>query len=123
MEPRNKDVCHEKDKLGLFVLAGMIMLVIGGIVFGLFHNNGLPDGADGLLGTIIAGLLLFARDLVSAIRAGWEEVTRGKVNEQLAKAAPVLEDKAAPQSASDAAEQVAHKAQAEADRIAGQTER
>jgi hypothetical protein len=105
MSREEKDACHQWDKLGLFSLAGLVLAIVGGIVFGLFHNKGLPDGSDGLLGTIIAGLLLFARDLVAAVRAGWEEVTRGKVNEQLAAKPGDLPP--APEDARQAANQVA----------------
>ncbi|KKC24679.1 hypothetical protein WP12_17750 [Sphingomonas sp. SRS2] len=83
-----EDPCHRRDKLGLFILAGLVVLVLGAIVIGTFRTGGVPDKGDVLLGGIATGLILFLRDLVAAVRAGWEEVTRGKTNEQLAKGSP-----------------------------------
>jgi hypothetical protein len=81
------DVEHSKDKLGLFLLAGLVVLVLGGIVLGVFWRVSVPDKGDVLLGGISTGLILFLRDLVNAVRTSWEEVTRGKTNEALAQSA------------------------------------
>ena len=83
-----EDDCHRLDKLGLFALAGLVVVVLGLIVAGTYWTRGVPEKGDVLLGGIATGLILFLRDLVAAVRAGWEEVTRGKVNEQLAQARP-----------------------------------
>lgn len=112
-----KDPCHNGDKIGLFALAGLVLCIIAGIAFGLFHNKGLPDGADGLLGTMLAGLLLFGREIISTIKASWEEVTRSKTNDQLAASGPLIETPVVPETAKDAAEQVAGAATAEAEKI------
>jgi len=82
--PRQPDPEHTKDKLGLFVLAGLVVAVLGIIVVGTYWTQGVPDKGDVLLGGIATGLILFLRDLVNAVRSSWEEVTRGKVTEQLA---------------------------------------
>jgi hypothetical protein len=121
MKKLGDDICHKWDKLGLFLLAGLVVLVIGGIVFGTYATKSVPDKGDVLIGGIATGLILFLRDLVAAVRAGWEEVTRGHVNEQLAKSGPV-EQTVVPDSVKDAADQVAAEAQAEADRIGHQVE-
>src|SRR5687768_12316020 len=73
------DRCHRLDKLGLFLLAGLVVIVLGVIVIGTYWTKTVPDKGDVLLGGIATGLILFLRDLVAAVRAGWEEVTRGKV--------------------------------------------
>lgn len=91
------DPCHQWDKLGLFALAGLVVLVLGAMVVGTFWAGTVPDKGDVLLGGLATGLILFLRDIVAAVRAGWEEVTRGKTNEQLAKGAPPP-----PQAADDA---------------------
>ncbi len=88
MKRLTDDPCHQWDKLGLFGLAALVVLVLGAIVAGTFLTRTVPDKGDVLLGGIATGLILFLRDLVAAVRAGWEEVTRGKTNEQLAKSAP-----------------------------------
>ena len=77
------DPCHSWDKLGLFVVAGMVVTVLGGIVAGTFMGSGVPDKGDVLLGGLATGLILFLRDLVTAIRASWEEVTRGETIKSL----------------------------------------
>jgi hypothetical protein len=109
------DNCHRLDKLGLFLLAGLVVIVLGVIVVGTYWTNAVPDKGDVLLGGIATGLILFLRDLVAAVRAGWEEVTRGKVNEQLAAAGPAKPP--TPPDAAEAADQVATAAEAEAERI------
>lgn len=85
MTCRPADPEHSRDKLGLFVLAGLVVVVLGVIVGGVYWTRGVPDKGDVLLGGISTGLILFLRDLVNAVRSSWEEVTRGKVTEQLAQ--------------------------------------
>ena len=75
---------HRSDKLALFILAGLVVLVLGGVVLGVFWRSVVPDKGDVLLGGITTGLILFLRDLVNAVRTSWEEVTRGKITDQLA---------------------------------------
>lgn len=86
MSDRHPDPEHARDKLGLFILAGLVVLVLGLIVGGVYWTRGVPDKGDVLLGGISTGLILFLRDLITAVRSSWEEVTRGKVTEQLANA-------------------------------------
>lgn len=114
MKDLERDPCHSYDKLGLFVLAGLICFVLGAIVIGTYWTKGVPDKGDVLLGGIATGLILFLRDLVSAVRGSWEEVTRGKTNEALSKAAPTMD---VPPDASAAAERVADAAVSEAERM------
>lgn len=79
---------HRSDKLALFILAGLVVAVIGGIAFGVFWRSLVPDKGDVLLGSIVTGLILFLRDLVNAVKASWEEVTRTRVTDQLAAGSP-----------------------------------
>lgn len=102
------DPCHERDKKGLFRLAGLVVVVLGCMVVGPFVAGHLPEKSDVLLGGIATGLILFLRDIVAAVRAGWEEVTRSKTNEQLAKGAPPKAP--VPEDAADAANSVANAA-------------
>lgn len=115
----NADPCHRWDKLGLFILAGLVVVVLALIVGGTYWSDaGVPEKGDVLLGGIATGLILFLRELVALVRAGWEEVTRGKVNEQLARATPAADP--APQTAQDAATDVALAAEHRADEIKGE---
>lgn len=114
------DPCHSWDKLGLFVVAGMVVTVLGGIVAGTFMGSGVPDKGDVLLGGLATGLILFLRDLVTAIRASWEEITRGETLKTLGSAAP--NDYAPPPAGvEEAADQVAEAAADEAQAISGKT--
>lgn len=79
---------HRTDKLALFCLAGLVVMVLGGVVLGVFWRSVVPDKGDVLLGGITTGLILFLRDLVNAVRGSWEEVTRGKITDQLGASAP-----------------------------------
>lgn len=110
------DPCHAKDKLALFCLAGFVVAVLGAIVVGVFWAKVVPDKGDVLLGGVATGLILFLRDLVQAVRTSWEEVTRAETNKQLAGSGPPKLP-SAPQTAVDAADQVAGAAADAADRI------
>ena len=112
------DPCHSWDKLGLFVVAGMVVTVLGGIVAGTFMGSGVPDKGDVLLGGLATGLILFLRDLVTAIRASWEEITRGETLKTLGSTAPI-DNTPIPAGVEEAADQVAEAAANEADVIAG----
>jgi hypothetical protein len=117
---RGGDHCHKLDKLGLFILAGLVVGVLGAIVVGTFWTRAVPDKGEVLIGGISTGLILFLRDIVAAVRAGWEEVTRNQVNEQLAlsKPAPRLLPSPKPLAgAGAAAEDVAAAAEDRAEEI------
>lgn len=115
MKPLDEDPCHAWDKIGLFILAGMVVAVLGLIVYGSFWGPDEKEINEGLLGTVGAGLLLYGRDIVGAVRSSWEEVTRSKTNDQLAAGRP--SDVAVAADAKEAAEQVAEAAEAEAETI------
>ena len=108
---------HRSDKLALFVLAGLVVLVLGGVVLGVFWRSVVPDKGDVLLGGITTGLILFLRDLVNAVRSSWEEVTRGKITDQLAASSGPME--IAPHDAREAADEVAGAATDAAAKIGG----
>lgn len=89
MNPLQKDPEHRTDKLALFVLAALVVTVLGVIVVGvLWSEEGVPDKADVLLGGISTGLILFLQRLVDAVRSSWEEVTRGKQIEASTQTVP-----------------------------------
>jgi len=115
----NVDPEHRSDKLALFILAGLVVLVLGGVVLGVFWRSVVPDKGDVLLGGITTGLILFLRDLVNAVRTSWEEVTRGKITDQLAASTGPGEP--SPQDAKQAAQQVASAATDAADKIEATT--
>lgn len=79
------DTEHRWDKLALFILAGLIIIVIGLVVLGVFLK-GVPEKGDAVLGGIVTGLLLFLRDLVTAVRTSWEGQQWGKMADNLAAA-------------------------------------
>lgn len=89
-----RDAEHMYDKFGLFVLAGMVVVVLGGMVVGMYMTRAVPDKGDALLGTIATGLILFLRDLIAAVRTSWEERSRTIITEKLADSAPKSEDAA-----------------------------
>jgi hypothetical protein len=120
------DPCHSKDKLALFIIAGLVVGVLGLMVALPFmvtpgkdgSIRGLPDKADVLLGGIATGLILFLRDLVQAVKASWEEVTRAETNKQLAASGPANEPP--PKNAVEAADRTAGAALEEAGKIKGE---
>lgn len=116
MNPTDKDVCHSWDKIGLFILAALVVLVLLAVVVGTYWTQGVPDKGDVLLGGIATGLILFLRDLINAVRSSWEEQTRAATNEQLARSAPAV---TVPDDAAAAADAVASAAAREADQITG----
>lgn len=115
-----QDTEHARDKLGLFLLAALVVMVLGVIVVGVYWTRGVPDKGDVLLGGISTGLILFLRDLVNAVRSSWEEVTRGKVTEQLAQSGPAPDNTPPPKDVVEAAQDTADAAQTKADKIKGE---
>lgn len=111
------DVEHRLDKLGLFILAGLVVLVLGLVVGGVFFRGTVPDKGDVLLGGISTGLILFLRDLVNAVRSSWDAVTQSRTMDALSKAGPVTDNAAVPESVAEAADQTAQAATDEAEKI------
>lgn len=86
------DPCHAKDKLGLFVMGGLSLMVLLTIVIGVFIIQSqaleksatvMTDGAYALLGSVVTGVIGFSGRIIDAIKASWEEVTRADTNKQL----------------------------------------
>lgn len=110
---------HTADKRALIVLAWLCIIVIGGVVAGTYFSDEkdkVPPEAFGLLGSIVTGILLFMRDIVSAIRASWAEFTNAKTTDLLAGAAPPPIEPA-PKDAAEAARQTADAADNKAAQI------
>ena len=91
MKPLENDPCHSWDKIGIFALAALVVVVLLVMVIGAIWGPPDKEINETLLGTIAAGLLLYARDIVTAVRSSWEEVTRSKTNDQLAAGKPAGE--------------------------------
>jgi hypothetical protein len=109
-----RDPCHGRDKLGLFILAGMALAIIGVIVIGCFRK-GIPEKSDVLLGSIVTGVLLYGRDIINVIRSSWQDQTMSKMGDQLA-ASPAAGGPV-PKDAKEGAEQVAEAAADKSDAI------
>jgi len=76
-----------KDRRALLWLAGLALVILGGIAYGALDTR-VPNDSQTLLGAIAAGLLLFARDIVTTIRAAWTDERTGDLTSHLAKSAP-----------------------------------
>jgi len=76
-----------RDRQYLFGLAGLALLILGGIAAGAITSR-IPNDSQTLLGAISAGVLLFARDIVTTIRAAWTDERTGALTDQLAGSAP-----------------------------------
>lgn len=110
----------DKDKLGMFIIAGMVVVVLGGIVWGSFDgDSGKADQWEALLGTVATGLILFLRDLIAAVRGSWSEVPQGKAISGLTANATVPQGVDVPQDAAEGARVVADAADATATNLEG----
>lgn len=98
---------HQTGLVILALLAGGLLYLIGN-TFSIIGSHIGPDGrvpsaeAFGL-----TALLLSFREVIGAIRGVWDNDSRNKLTDKLADAQPAPPTQAAPQSAIDAAEQVA----------------
>lgn len=111
------DTEHRWDKLALFLLAALVVVVLGIMVVGVYWTKIVPEKGDVLLGGIATGLILFLRDLVNAVRSSWEEVTRGKTMDTLSQSQPTHDAAPPPQDAVEAAHQTAGAAVDKAEKI------
>ncbi len=106
------------DKLAIVVLCGFSIGVLGGISYGAISKE-IPDNAHTLLGVIVGGLMLFARECLQAIRQFAQDVNTTRLTEQLGNSTP-LPVEPPPAGTVEAAQATADAAQAKADRIAGE---
>ncbi len=105
-----------KDRAALIGLAALALVALTAIALGtLFHE--VKGEAVALLGTIAGGLVLFAKDIVTTIRAAWTDERTGALTDHLAASAP--ETQSAPRDAKEAAQDTADAAQQQADAISG----
>lgn len=108
-----------RDKLGVFILCGMALGIIGGISFGAIQQR-IPSDSQTLLGVIVGGIMIFARECLVVIRQFWADAKNAKLTDQLAAAGPprepIIAD--APADVVEAAQDTADAAQAKADKIA-----
>lgn len=106
----------DRDKLGMFVIAGMVVVVLGGIVWGSFGGSGeKADQWEALLGTVATGLILFLRDLIAAVRGSWSEVPQGKAISGLTSGQPNPDP--VPHDAAEGARQAADAADEKATKL------
>lgn len=76
-----------RDRQALFGLAALSLVILGGIAAGAITSR-IPSDSQTLLGAISAGVLLFARDIVTTIRAAWTDERTGALTDALAGSAP-----------------------------------
>lgn len=81
----------KRDHEYLFGLAAICLVVLGGISAGAILKT-IPNDSQTLLGTLVAGLLLFSRDIVSTIRSAWSDERTGQLTDHLAGSAPAKVD-------------------------------
>lgn len=84
------------EKLGLLGLAGLSLIGLIWIAVLSLAAGQLDPNAATLLGAIVAGLIAYGKDIISAIRGFSMSAQLGKVTDQLAAAGPVV-DPANPQ--------------------------
>lgn len=75
------------DRKWLLGLAALSIVVLAGIA-GAASLARIPNDSQTLLGAISAGLLLFARDVVTTIRAAWTDERTEALTDQLASSTP-----------------------------------
>lgn len=110
-----------RDKLGVFILCGLALVIIGGISWGAIQQR-IPSDSQTLLGVIVGGIMIFARECLVVIRQFWSDAKNAKTFETLANAGPPLVPTDVPANVAEAADQVAEAATNEADKIASKTE-
>lgn len=108
-----------RDKLGVFILCGIALGIIGGISWGAIQQR-IPSDSQTLLGVIVGGIMIFARECLVVIRQFWADAKTAKLTDALANAGPPLAPiTEAPADAVEAAQDTADAAQEKADKIAG----
>ena len=108
---------EQRDKLGVFILCGIALAIIGGISWGAIQQR-IPSDSQTLLGVIVGGIMIFARECLVVIRQFWADAKTAKLTDALAAAGPPRETIIdAPQDAADAAQVVADAAQEKANEV------
>jgi hypothetical protein len=111
---------EQLDKLGVFILCGIALSIIGGISWGAIQQR-IPNDSQTLLGVIVGGIMIFARECLVVIRQFWSDAKTAKLTDALANAGPpltpILDE--VPADAQEAADQVAGAAEDEAAKIKG----
>lgn len=74
---------ERSDKTAIIALCGLAIVILGGISAGAIWHE-IPAVNNTLLGVIVGGLMLFARECLQAIRQFWQEQRTGKMAEDLA---------------------------------------
>lgn len=71
------------DRLAIVILCGVALIILGLVSGGAIFRN-IPNDSQTLLGVIVGGVLLFARECLQAIRAFAQDSKTGKLTDQLA---------------------------------------
>jgi hypothetical protein len=79
---------EQRDKLGVFILCGLSLSILAGVSWGATTTR-IPSDSQTLLGVIVGGVMLFARECLQAIRALWEAERTGKLTDQLANSTTI----------------------------------
>lgn len=79
------------EKIGLLALAALSLIGLIWIAIASLKADTLDPNAATLLGAIVAGLIAYGKDIVSAIRGFSMSAQLGKVTDQLAAAGPVVD--------------------------------
>jgi hypothetical protein len=77
-----------RDKLGIFILAGITLVILGLISMRIIGSEKVDANAIGLLGVIVAGLIAFLTGAIAAVRGYSMSAQLGKVTDQLAASGP-----------------------------------
>lgn len=97
------------EKLLLLGLAGLAIVALTALGFSVIRAGKIDATTGTILGVIVGILGTFSKDIVQAIRGYSMSAQLGKVTDQLAASGPVASE-ASPQSAIEAANQVANAA-------------
>ncbi|MBC7506619.1 MAG: hypothetical protein H7267_12985 [Sandarakinorhabdus sp.] len=81
---------EQRDKLGVFILCGFALGIIGGISWGAIQQR-IPSDSQTLLGVIVGGIMIFARECLTVIRQFWTDAKTAKLTDQLA-ASTIVQD-------------------------------
>lgn len=88
----NADPEHKFDKLALFLLAGLLVVLLCAISAGiLLSKHAIPSAGVGLLGTIVGGVITQFNSIIKLVQVSWESGAWSKMTESLAASGPAVD--------------------------------